>query len=324
MENKQSNTGKEKGKSNKTTYVVLGISLGVLSLAGLGYWYFKGRKGTTVEDKEEDLFHQVANETTNTAATTYSQSPFPKSTASSAYAPNNSFPLKKGSKGALVKQVQESLIKLYGAGILPKYGADGDFGTETVNALKNKGYKEVIDLTEFTKIITATGASPVTPPTVSSGLSATDAVDIAKKLNTNSAVPNLTAVLTQLKRIQRVSDYTTVNELFKTLYLRGVRQTIVNGVLGSFSDDTSKQMIRAELIRIGLKYDGVKWSLSGLCSRQVITKTPTTIRNHSNAELDVPENTLLGVEVGSVGGMTTFKTINHELLTVPTKHIQYV
>jgi hypothetical protein len=323
MEKKQSNTGKEKGKSNKTTYVVLGISLGVLSLAGLGYWYFKGRKGTKVEDKEEDLFHQVANESSN-ATTNYSQSTSPKSTTPKTSVSNISFPLKKGSKGALVKQAQEALIKLYGAGILPKYGADGQFGTEMTNALKSKGYKEIIDLTEFTKIISATGTNPAIVSTLSSGLSNVDAVDIAKKLYINSAVPKLTPVLAELKRIKTIQDYTAVNELFKTLILRGVRQTIVNGVLGSFSDDTSKQLIRAEFIRMGLKYDGAKWSLSGIPQRQLITKVPTTIRSLCNAELDVPENTLLGLEVGTTHDRTTFKTLNHEILTVPTKHIQYV
>ncbi|MBK6834055.1 MAG: hypothetical protein IPG89_07195 [Bacteroidetes bacterium] len=135
---------------------------------------------------------------------------------------------------------------------------------------------------------------------------------------------NLTKLLEQLKRIKNVEEYKGVNDLFKTIRLFGVRQTIVNGTLNNFSDDTSKQLIRQEFIRMGLKYDGSKWSLSGVYSRQLITNSPTTIRSNSNAELDVPENTLLGVEIKSIGGLTTFKTINHELLTVPTKHINYV
>ena len=42
--------------------------------------------------------------------------------------------LKKGSEGEDVKQLQNNLIKLGYS--LPKYGADGDFGSETVTALK--------------------------------------------------------------------------------------------------------------------------------------------------------------------------------------------
>lgn len=43
--------------------------------------------------------------------------------------------LKKGSKGTVVKYVQLALIEIYGYE-LPKYGADGDFGNETVAAVK--------------------------------------------------------------------------------------------------------------------------------------------------------------------------------------------
>lgn len=51
------------------------------------------------------------------------------------------FPLKKGSKGALVKQLQLAL----GVDKLPRFGADGDFGTETLNALKAATGKTQVD-----------------------------------------------------------------------------------------------------------------------------------------------------------------------------------
>ena len=44
--------------------------------------------------------------------------------------------LKNGSKGAVVKLVQSALVDLYGCK-LPKYGADGDMGSETVAAVKS-------------------------------------------------------------------------------------------------------------------------------------------------------------------------------------------
>jgi hypothetical protein len=34
----------------------------------------------------------------------------------------------------------QSLIAKYGKSILPKYGADGDFGTEAANALKKQDF----------------------------------------------------------------------------------------------------------------------------------------------------------------------------------------
>jgi hypothetical protein len=51
------------------------------------------------------------------------------------------FPLKKGSKGASVKRLQLAL----GKDKLPKFGADGDFGSETLNAVKNATGKTQID-----------------------------------------------------------------------------------------------------------------------------------------------------------------------------------
>lgn len=51
------------------------------------------------------------------------------------------FPLKKGSKGALVQRLQLAL----GKDKLPKFGVDGDFGSETLNAVKNATGKTQID-----------------------------------------------------------------------------------------------------------------------------------------------------------------------------------
>jgi peptidoglycan hydrolase-like protein with peptidoglycan-binding domain len=51
------------------------------------------------------------------------------------------FPLKKGSKGASVKRLQLAL----GKDKLPKFGADGDFGTETQNAVKAATGKTQVD-----------------------------------------------------------------------------------------------------------------------------------------------------------------------------------
>jgi hypothetical protein len=60
---------------------------------------------------------------------------------SSTNTPSTEFPLKKGSKGALVKRLQLAL----GKDKLPKFGADGDFGTETQNAVKAATGKTQVD-----------------------------------------------------------------------------------------------------------------------------------------------------------------------------------
>lgn len=57
---------------------------------------------------------------------------------------NSKFPLKKGSKGTLVSSVQQWLLKIDKT-LLPKFGADGDFGSETEAAVLKVLGKKTID-----------------------------------------------------------------------------------------------------------------------------------------------------------------------------------
>lgn len=57
---------------------------------------------------------------------------------------SNYFPLKKGSKGEKVRELQNILIGI-NANALPKYGVDGDFGAETESALFQYLNKKSID-----------------------------------------------------------------------------------------------------------------------------------------------------------------------------------
>lgn len=64
------------------------------------------------------------------------------------------FPLKKGSKNSCVKQLQQTLINSFGSKILPKYGADSDWGSETEKAVKEKlNISSIKDADELAKII---------------------------------------------------------------------------------------------------------------------------------------------------------------------------
>lgn len=308
-------------KKSKKKFILIGIGLGTLGLLGFGWWYFKGRKGTTVDDTEKDLFHSLSEDTGVSVST-------PKvntsgSATSNLSVHNSGFPLKKGSKGELVKQVQNALIKKYGKNILPKYGADGDFGSEMTAALQSKGYNTVVDLAEFTKIISDAGTGTPAKSESNSGSAASTIVDTAKQIYLSLSPPSLTKLLAALKQLKTVDDYTKANDLFKTVRLNGVHQTIVNATLASFSDDTSKQLIRAEFIRMGLKYDGSKWSLSGINGRQLISTATVTIYNSKGLSLNVPENTILGREIATSHGITTFRTIDNQLLFASSKHIRY-
>ena len=69
--------------------------------------------------------------------------------------PNIDFPLKKGSKGPLVKRLQQAI----GVDKLPKYKDDGDFGSETLAALKlvTAGKTEIKTLAEIDAIAAQRG-----------------------------------------------------------------------------------------------------------------------------------------------------------------------
>ena len=54
------------------------------------------------------------------------------------------FPIKKGSKGDKVKEIQQILVSI-DANALPKYGNDGDFGSETESALFKYLNKKSVD-----------------------------------------------------------------------------------------------------------------------------------------------------------------------------------
>jgi hypothetical protein len=68
---------------------------------------------------------------------------------------NIDFPLKKGSKGPLVKRLQQAI----GVDKLPKYKDDGDFGSETLAALKlvTAGKTEIKNLAEIDAIAAQRG-----------------------------------------------------------------------------------------------------------------------------------------------------------------------
>src|SRR6202012_5281025 len=119
---------------------------------------------------------------------------------------------KKGSKNSQVKTLQQALIGKYGAAILPKYGADGDFGTETANALKKAGLPATID--ESTYYVIVQGSS-----------SGTDKATLANKLLTAADRRDFNGALNLLKQMSTKEDYRQVSNIFSQQRLRGVRQT---------------------------------------------------------------------------------------------------
>lgn len=82
---------------------------------------------------------------------------------------NDSFPLKKGSKGYNVTRLQTALKKL-NASALPRYGVDGDFGSETEAALMAQTGKntctsaELVNLELLASRATGTWYPPMANP----------------------------------------------------------------------------------------------------------------------------------------------------------------
>jgi len=319
-----------KKKSKKKLFILLGTGAGLLGLTAFGLWWFKWRKREETQN-ENDLMFKLANKGTDHPGTSSPNTPPSKTPAK----PQANFPLKKGSRGELVTQLQNALIAKYGKDIFSTKKSTGYFGDETAGFLKGKGFPVAIDEATFKKIVGAdndnTNSSPPTgspapsSPKGTSGLTTPQAIDVAKNIWLNATLKKLQGMIATLKRMKNVADYSKVNKLFGTIRTNGVHQTIVNAALSAFSDDdTSHQMIVQEFQRMGLKYDGEKWSLSGVGRGQIITTAATTIRDQRGMGLDVPENTLLGEVISGIGQITTFRTIDDQVLYVPTKHVSHV
>jgi len=85
-------------------------------------------------------------------------------------------------------------------------------------------------------------------------------------------------------------------------------------------------VVSAELYRIGLKYDGSKWSLSGVCGLEsrLMTIESTKVWDRIGGILIVPPSTFLGTYSTDSNGITEFETVDGRFLFVNTKSIKQV
>jgi hypothetical protein len=301
----------EKEKPNKKKkYLLIGLGVAATGLLSYFGWEYYQKRKKKKEDEEDDTSSNIP---LPPQKSTFAPNFFPQKPSA-----NDDFPLKKGSKCAKVKAFQNGLIAKYGKEILPKYGADGDFGSEMLAALKKLNLPDTIDETTYNVMVQT--------PSI-------DAVALAKSLYKDAVNKNISGVITSLKKMRNKEDYTAVSNEFKKFTLRGVSQTLVNGLLGSFSDEKHKQQIRLEFTRMGLKYDGSKWSLSGIEGFVVITKEPTTVW-HTPSEganpahkamcgAKVPAKMILGSEIATREGFTLFEN-NGKKFIVKTSTIKYL
>lgn len=307
----------KKKKGMRHILIGTGIGLGVIGL-GFGWWYFFGRRKQTerIEEVERDL---ISSASAPEIKTTVSQPRYKPQTVIKKGA-ESFFPIKYGDRGQHVKKLQEGLIRLFGKSILPNYGADGDYRKEMAAALKSKGLPPIIDKETFDRII-AGQAVAAGKPAQGGKLPVQQGVDIAKNIWLNATLRRSDGMIEQLKRIRNVEDYKLVDALMKTV---GQQKSIAEIAEVAATNDTGRQLIVDEFQRIGLKYKDQKWVLAGIGRAQIITNSPTIIRDRAGVGIEVPAQTLLGEEVATTGAITSFRTIDDQILYVPTKSIYHV
>lgn len=284
------------GKGKK----ILLIGLGLAATGTLGYfgyeWYKRSKTDNNSDAEMPDM------DLTPPSQGSFTPPPAPVKR-------NDDFPLHKGSKGTRVKQVQDALIEKHGKEIFPKYGADGDFGSEMVTALSKLSYPASIDENTFNVIVQGGG--------LDNDETATDLYNAATKKDFASAIKSL-------QTLKSKEDYTSVSESFKNNFrINGVRQTLVNGMLNSFSDEKQKQAIRLQFTRMGLNYDGKTWSLSGIESSSIITKKTALVWVHPKKAIKVPANMVLGKMIAHRGKHLLFENKGKHFL-VDTKSVAFL
>jgi hypothetical protein len=297
---KQTNPSEAKKGSGKK-WLLLGLSVaatGALSYFGFQYWK-KHKQGD--EEGNNDM-----PDTKEETQSTYVP-PKTKPKTQTAASNKDAFPLSKGSKGANVKALQEALIAKYGKAILPKYGADSDFGSEMVAALKKVGLPESVNETTFNLLVKS--SSP-------------DHATVAKDLYAAAMSKDFNKAIGLLKTLRNAEDYKAVSDTFVNYRIGSVRQTLVNGMLNSFTDAKQKDTIRLAFSNMGLKYDGNKWSLSGIDdAKLLITIQDTQVWKNPRASVRVPRNMVLGKTITTRGAYTLFENESQYFL-VQTQHIK--
>jgi hypothetical protein len=333
---------KSKKKAGSSNIVLTMLTLGAVGITGYFCWQYIKRKGKKAANTSNDSLFKPQQDNISLPGTdsifTPPLSPIKNpSTSAGNYNPiidtpvnipikgstqansNNtekdSFPLKKGSKGERVRILQQSLINKNGASILPRYGADGSFGSEVISALKKLKLPSTVSetlynvLTQGSNTISAGGFDPDT---------------IGKGIFSSTQKKDLNTVISFLKQINNVSEYQLVNTKFQEYRLNGgVRKTLVNGILSTFLSESQKSQIRYEFVRMGLRYDGSKWSLSGLDGLTIATKEPATIWINGKKSITVPAKMVLGVEVSRRLDYTLFEN-NKKYFLVQTRSVTYM
>ena len=259
---------------------------------------------------------------------------------------SSGFPLKRGARGELVRQLQQGLLRRGGSAAsfirntsLRSDGTpDGVFGGGTEQALRAAGYATSVSESAFRKI---TGGAAVAAGGAFNGKA------VAEELIRAANGRNLFATLSALQKMQSTSDYLSVRSHFSGARIAGVRVTTpVNALLSvAFkSNEPAKVKIRAEFRRMGLKQTSSgTWTLSGLGElanlderqrylndRQaldvVVTHKPTLLRNGQGDYIlpAVPESMVVGYLTNRHRGVAQILTENGITVYAPSQNVTLI
>ncbi|MFL5763560.1 MAG: peptidoglycan-binding protein [Bacteroidia bacterium] len=309
MENQVNTT---KSKTKKVVLFSLGtLALGTLAFFGIKHFKKQKENNDTTDQTTDDL--DTETNIQNPANT----KPYPGLPAAGA---GDTFPLRNGSKGAKVRSLQQALIRTYGAGILARYGADGVFGSELTAALRSKGYGVPLQESDFFLITEGKKEEAQTP----APLVTFDPGASAKALYGAILTKDFNTAIILLKGIRSTTDYALVSEQLKTYRINGVHQTLVNAMLSTFTEAVQKAKVQEAFKNIGLKYDGAKWSLSGLdgINQKWMRTTRSCIAYHDGLSYNFPTGKLVGPKVKTAGKWTYFRLFDTELiLRLPSTYL---
>lgn len=178
---------------------------------------------------------------------------------------SSTFPLKMGSRGQLVKDIQNALIKKYGASVLPKYGADGDYGMELFTTLQAKKLPTWIDSLAYAKIISInTGVVKEEDDTKVNKDGKNEVytpIRIANYLHKAVDNSNVFYALDALKKIKNTKQFMAVSTEFKKDMTGFFYKGIVDALMDEFDNSEYRKKIGDQFQRIGLKFDGKRWSV---------------------------------------------------------------
>ncbi len=319
-------TNQPNKKQKKKRIVITTLAVGAAGILGyFGWQYYKKKKAKNNDEPDVSFKKKITEEPKPVYVDTPVYTPVikPKTKPKPKQQPiydnpylevppvsKDEFPLKRGSKGEKVRALQEVLIAKYGKQILPRYGADGDFGTEMSAALKKLKFPATIEQSTYNVLMQGQKVN-----------SENGNNSLAKQFVAAATKKDFNQTIQLLKRLKSKDEYKEVSSEFKSYRIGGgVRQTLVNALLNTFSKEDQKQAIRFEFLRMGLQFDGKKWSLDGFDGVSIVTIEPTTIWVNASQAIKVPAKMVLGNEVTKRLDYTLFEN-NGKHFLVQTKSI---